>query len=185
MAKNGQKTQKDKKGKKGKKVYSTQKTFEFFNTASSKTLRKQLVTELNKIADQYGADHIDLKKSPPYPDLFSDPFWSWRSSFFIKYLEQAEEYKASKLRSFLHRYVKYPKKYKADAYANRYWLDCLIRQCGYMVWNLVQKHHMVEWKKTDVVPENPLSKRKGGNSIEAVADHFAEKELAAFEENFK
>ncbi len=160
-----QPNQKSNTKKKGKKAYSTQKTFDFFNEASKETMRETLVAELNKIADQYGADHIDLDNSPSVPELFSDPFWSWRSTFFIKHLDYAE-------------------KYKDDNYANRYWLDCLIRQCGYMIWNLVQKHHMNIWRETGAVPENSLS-RKLRKNIDAVSDDLAEKEVATFEENFK
>ncbi|KKK61176.1 hypothetical protein LCGC14_3016940, partial [marine sediment metagenome] len=42
-----------------------------------------------------------------------------------------------------------------------------------------------EHKKTGIVPKSPLSKKKGRDSIQAVAEYFADKEVTEFEEMFK
>ena len=144
----------------------TARVHKFFNDMP-KIIRRDLLRELNKIADKYDAKHIDLENSPPYPD-WSARDWSWRSSFFIKYFN---EYENTIDYTFVNHY--------------RYWLDQLINQCGIMVWNLAEKTMKEEHKKTNVVPKSPLSKKKGRDSIEAVAEYYANKEAEEFEEKFK
>ncbi len=145
----------------------TERVHKFFNDMP-KIISRDLIRELNKIADKYDVDHINLKSSAPYPDDFFARDWSWRASFFIKDFEQ---YENSVSYTFVDHY--------------RYWLDSLIGKCSCMVWNLVLKTIKAEHKKTGVVPKSPLSKKKGRDSIEAVAEYYANKESEEFEEKFK
>ncbi len=138
----------------------------FFNNMP-KIIRRDLLRELNTIADRYDVAHIDLENSAPYPD-WSARDWSWRSSFFVKYLREYENTIDYTL---------------VDHY--RWWLDQLINQCSVMIWNLVQKTMKDDYKKTNVVPVSPLSKKKGRDSIAAVSEYFADKEVMEFEEMFK
>lgn len=159
------------KKKKAKKhdpsVEKTERSHKFFNNMP-KIIRRDLLRELNKIADKYNVEHIDLENSPPYPEDFFARDWSWRSSFFINDLKRYEE-------TVDYTFV--------DHY--RYWLDCLICKCSCMAWNLAHKTITDEYKKTGIVPKSPLSKKKGRDSIEAVAEYFADKESEEFEERFK
>lgn len=160
------------KGKKGKKhdpssEEKKERSHKFFNNMP-KIIRRDLLRELNKIADKYNVEHIDLENSPSYPEDFSARDWSWRSSFFINDLKRYEE-------TVDYTFV--------DHY--RYWLDQLIKQCSIMVWNLAHKTMKDEYKKTNLVPASPLSKKKGRDSIEAVAEYFADKEATEFEEMFE
>lgn len=160
------------RGKKAKKHDPSsdekkERVHKFFNNIQQ-IIRRDLLRELNKIADKYNVEHIDLENSPPYPDNFSVRDWSWRSSFFIKDLEKYEN-------SIDYMFV--------DHY--RFWLDQVIDKCSCMVWNLVRKTYKDEHKKTGIVPKSPLSKKKGRDSIQAVAEYFADKEVTEFEEMFK
>lgn len=145
----------------------TERAHKFFNDMP-KIISRDLINELNKIADKYDVAHIDLENSPPYPDDFSVRDWSWRSAFFIGNLER---YKETIDYMFVDHY--------------RWWLDQTLDKCSGMVWNLVIKTLKEEHKKTGVVPESPLSKKKGRDSIEAVAEYYANKEAEKFEEKFK
>lgn len=140
----------------------------FFNKTDHKNTRKILPKELNVFADKYDVEHIDLENSLPYPDDFFARDWSWRSSFFIKDLEA---YEGSVDYLFVDHY--------------RWWLDRLIDKCSCMIWSLVLKTMKDEHKKTGVVPKSPLSKKKGRDSIEAVAEYYAVKESNEFKEKFK
>lgn len=144
-----------------------ERSHKFFNNMP-KIIRRDLLRELNEIADKYDVEHIDLENSPPYPDDWTARDWSWRSSFFIKDLKA---YENSVDYTFVDHY--------------RYWLDSLICKCSCMAWNLAHKTITDEYKKTGVVPKSPLSKKKGRDSIEAVAEYFADKESEEFEERFK
>jgi len=139
----------------------------FFNDMPN-IIRRDLLRELNTIADKYDVNHIVLENSQSYPDNFFVRDWSWRSAFFIKDLEGYEN---------TINYI------VVDHY--RWWLDQLIDKCSIMVWNLTIKTYRQEHKKTGVVPKSPLSKKKGRDSIEAVAEYYANKEVEEFEEKFK
>jgi len=139
-------------------------TFQFFNETGTKYIRRRLTKELNVVAKDFKADKIDLKTNPDYPKNFNDRDWSWRPCFFMRYLEYYESTRD---------YEGYP--------FHRIWLDHLINQCGVMIWNLVHKTYRDEYKKTGIIPANPLSRKQGRNNIEAVAEHFAN----IVEENFK
>ena len=127
-----------------------------------------MVKELNLSADKYNVDHIELENSPPFPDNFFATGWSWRSAFFMEYFKLYED---------SINYTFYPH--------YRSWLDWTILQCSIMIWNLVNNTYKEEHKKTGVVPKSPLSKKKGRDSIEAVADYYAVEESNKFEEKFK
>lgn len=160
------------KGKKAKKhdpsAEKTVRAHKFFNKIDHKGIRKTLPKILNEIANRYDVAQIDLENSAPYPDDWFARDWSWRSSFFIRYLK---EYESS---------IDYT---LVDHY--RFWLDQLINKCSVMIWNLALKTMKDDYKKTNVVPVSPLSKKKGRDSIEAVAEYFADKEVSEFEEMFK
>ena len=160
-----------KKKKEGKhsppqKGVQKEPTYYFFNKSKKTFLRRRITAELNYFADLYDVDKIDLKTDPDYSKDFRDRDWAWRPRFFMNLLLHAEECKG--LKPF-----------------ERIWLDMLFNQCGIMVWNLVNKTYFHEYKTTGVIPENPLSKRKGGNSIEAVAEHFANTAEQQFREKFE
>ena len=144
-----------------------ERVHKFFNDMP-KIISRDLLRELNKIADKYDVAHIDLENSPPYPDDFSVRDWSWRSAFFIGNFER---YKETINYMFVDHY--------------RWWLDQTLDKCSCMIWNLTIKTMKEEHKKTGVVPKSPLSKKKGRDSIEAVAEYYANKEAEEFEEKFK
>jgi len=150
------------------KTYNNSQKYQFFNDVNYDNLETLLLKELNTIADKYSVEHINLKKIDyNYPSDFNARTWSWRSGFFIEYLN-----KVNKIYN------------NDDQHFCRVWLDALIRQCGYMIWNLVYKTTINEWKKTGKIPNNTLS-RKLRNNIEAVASHFADIETEKFEKKFQ
>lgn len=159
---------KSKSTKESKHDLSEKKTpsYKFFNNTDANNLRRRIVKELNHYAELHNVDKINLKTDPDYPEDFAVQDWSWRPRFFIHYLTEYERCKGS-------------------APFERAWLDLLVSQCGIMVWNLTEKSMKEEYKKTNIVPENPLSRKQGRNSIEAVAEYYANQAEKEFEEKFK
>ena len=142
--------------------------FKFFNETDHKTIRDDLVRELNVIADKYIVNHIDLDECVGYNGKWSDRDWSWKATFFIKYLEQYED----------------TVDYEIVPHY-RFWLDWTISQCSIMVWNLVQKTETVNYILSGTIPKTNLSRKRGRDSINVVSDHLADIEVRAFEEKFK
>lgn len=143
-----------------------EQSYKFFNKTDHKNIREDLERELNKIAIKYNVIHQFRLHSRQ--DDWCDRAWSWKTSFFIKNLERYEETLDYAI---------------VDHY--RWWLDQLIDKCSCMVWNLTINTMKEEHKKTGIVPKSPLSKKKGRDSIEAVAEYYANKESNEFEEKFK
>lgn len=160
-----------KKAKEKKHDPSTEKEepkFKFFNTAEHKTVRDDLVRELNEIADKYTVNHIDLDECVGYNGKWSDRDWSWKATFFIKYLKQYED----------------TVDYEVVPHY-RFWLDWTISQCSVMVWNLVQKTETVNYILTGSIPKTDLSRKKGRDNINVVSDYLADAEAEKFEEMFR
>ncbi len=157
---------KGKKAKQGKKTHSNIIEYERFNETSyknSQKLRKLLVSSLNEVAEKYKARPISLRQRD-FDGSFFDREWSWQADFFRKYLNYVES---------THR-----------EWPERYWLDCLVRQCGIMVWNLTNKTIMMEYKNGGKWPGgDKLPRKKRG--AESVAEHFANIEEQEFFQNFK
>lgn len=135
----------------------------FFNKTSTENIRDNLVTELNIVASKFGADPVGRD---PFPDDFNDRQWGWREQFYMKYFPRYEE----NIGYFLPH--------------DRYWLDQTINMASIMVWNLVNKTIKAEHKKFGEIPDTPLSRKQGKNSIEAVAEYFANTEAQEFEDKF-
>ncbi len=154
-----------------KKTYNTDSEREHFNKTpygDSKKLRKLLIKSLNKVADKYDATPISLRKKNNEFTHWEHRESFWHADCFREYLNYVEQ-----------THNKWPE---------RDWLDTLIRQCGHMVWNLVYKTFMKEFRENEgywtlKLLSETLPKKQRGN--ESVADHFANKEVEEFFSKFK
>lgn len=149
-----------------KKEYNTGGEYERFNETpygNSQKLRKLLISSLNEVAEKYDATPITLRQKG-FKGSFFDRTWSWRADFFRYLLDKVES--------------------THGQWPERSWLDDLIRQCGTMVWNLVNNTVMEEYKNGGKWPgADKLPRKQRG--AESVAEHFANLQLEEFLQNFK
>lgn len=67
----------------------------------------------------------------------------------------------------------------AAFYFRRWWLDKVVQEFGYMIWNRVYQKHVKEYEKTSVIPKTDLP-RKQKSSIESVASYLADTAMKEF-----
>ncbi len=153
----------------GKKTYNTDEKSEYFNETpygDSRKLRKRLLKALNDVSEKYNVAPINLSQKG-HVTKWHDRDWVWRADFFRNYLNMVES-----------THNKWPE---------RYWLDCLVKQCGHMVWNLAHGTVVLEykngghWALTTLAEAFPKKQR----GEESVSENLANQEKAKFCSKFK
>ena len=77
------------------------------------------------------------------------------------------------------------KTWNSDLVFSRFWLDAIVQEFGYMLWNEVfNKYHKDEWYKKGNLVEVPELPKKLQSNPEAVASHFADAVVNSFKEQY-
>ena len=75
------------------------------------------------------------------------------------------------------------KTWKSNDQFKRFWLDRIVEEFGYMLWNAVfNKYYREEWYQKDNLVEVPELPKKHRNNPENVAAYFADETLNRFKE---